>query len=105
MDQKDLVRQVAAATGLGTDAAAAAVAAVLEVVTGAIARDETVRLPGFGTFYVTVRPRHTVRIPSTGAFVTRPAVQIVSFRPGKMLREAAKAGEAAGRGEPDTDGR
>ena len=48
MDQKDLVRQVAAATGLGINAATAAVAAVLEVVTGAIARDETVRLPGFG---------------------------------------------------------
>ena len=100
MNQRCLVRQVAAETGLGTGAATAAVAAVLTVVTGAIARDETVRLPGFGTFYVTVRPRHTVRIPRTGALATR----MPSFRPGKMLREATKAGEAAGQEKSDTDG-
>ena len=99
MDQRDLVRQVAAETGLGTGAATAAVAAVLEVLTRAIARDETVRLPGFGTLYVTVRPRHMVRIPRTGALVTRPATPVVSFRPGKKLREAAKAGQ----GKPDSD--
>ena len=105
IDQKDLVRRVAAATGLGTARAKAAVEAVLEAVTGAIARDEAVRLPRFGIFSRKQRRSHTVRIPSTGAFVTRPASQVVQFRPGKILREAAKAGEAAGRGEPDTDDR
>ena len=105
MNQKDLVRQVAADTGLGTAAAKAAVEAVLAAMTGAIARDEAVRLPRFGTLSLKVRAPRTVRIPSTGAFVTRPAARVVSFRPGKMLREAANAGEAAGRGEPDTDGR
>ena len=104
MNQNDLVRQVAADTGLGTATAKAAVEAVLAAVTGAIARDEAVRLPRFGTFSRKQRRSHTVRIPSTGAFITRPASQMVTFRPGKMLREAAKAGEAAGRGGPDTDG-
>ena len=105
MNQMELVRQVAADTGLGTAKAKAAVEAVLAAVTGAIARDEVVRLPLFGTFSVKQRRSHTMRIPSTGAFVTRPASWVVSFRPGKMLREAAKAGKAAGPGKPDTDGR
>ena len=48
---------------------------------------------------MTVRPRHLVRIPRTGALVTRPATRMPSFRPGKKLREAAKAGQ----GKPDTD--
>ena len=105
MNQRDLVRQVAADAGLGTTEANAAVTAVLAALTGAIARDEAVRLPGFGTLSVTLRPARTVRIPSTGAYITRPAARVVSFRPGKMLREAAKAGQAAGHGEPDTAGR
>ena len=99
MNQKALVRQVAADTGLGTAAATAAVKAVLAALTGAVAGDEAVRLPRFGTLYVTLRPRHTVRIPRTGALVTWPATREVSFRPDKKLREAAKAGQE----KPDSD--
>ena len=51
-----------------------------------------------------LRPRHTVRIPGTDAFITRPPARVVALQPDKMLCEAAKAGQAAGGAQPDTDG-
>ena len=94
MNRKDLVRQVAADTGLSTAAAKAAVETVLAEVTGAIARDEAVRLLRVGTLSVKLRPPRTVRIPSTGAFVTRPASRAVQLDGHHVAPNVTLDGEA-----------
>ncbi len=104
MYQRELDRQVDADTWLGTAHAPAAVVSMLAELSGATARDEAVRLPDFGTLSVQLRPARTMRIPTTGAFITRPAARVVSFWPGRVLREATKGAQNAGPGKPEMEG-
>ena len=92
MRRSELVRQVAGRTGLGAAQADAAVKAVLEAVSGALAQGETVRLVGFGTFAARDRPERTGRNPRTGAEIALPASRSVSFRAGKGLRDTVGRG-------------
>ncbi len=88
MNRSDLIRQVSERTGLNTTEAEAVVTAVLAAMTGALARGETVRLTGFGTFVPRFRPARLARNPRTGAPIAVPASRSVSFRPGKATRDA-----------------
>ena len=92
MTRAELARSVAARAGLGPAEADAAVKAVLAALTGALARGETVRLAGFGTFEAKDRPARTGRNPRTGAPVAVPASRGVRFRAGKTLRDAVRDG-------------
>ena len=94
MNRSEIVREVAKGTGLGVAASDAAVKAVLAAVAQALARGETVRLPGFGAFAVRDRPARPGRHPRTGAPMELPASRAVSFRAGRALRRAVN-----GRGE------
>ena len=94
MNRSELVRRVAGETGLGAAEADAAVKAVLASVAGALARDGTVRIVGFGTFAAKRRPARTGRNPRTGAPIAVPASRAVSFRPGKALRVAVNGSGA-----------
>ena len=61
----------------------------------ALARGETVRFPGFGTFVAKGRPARTGRNPRTGAAIAAPASRSVSFRPGKALKDAVNGARHA----------
>jgi nucleoid DNA-binding protein len=57
----------------------------------ALARKERVVLRGFGTFSTRFRPFHWCQIPRDGEIVRIPDHNLVVFRPGAALREAADA--------------
>ena len=88
MTRKELVRQVAARTGMRPADADAAVKALLAGIGEALAQHGTARLAGFGTFVATDRPARTGRNPRTGAPVEVPASRGVRFRAGRALRGA-----------------
>ena len=98
MTRSELVRLVAERTGMRPSDADAAVKAVLASLAGALARGETVRLAGFGTFAATARAARTGRDPRTGAALALPASRRVSFRAGKALRDAVNPERGPGRG-------
>lgn len=88
MNQSDLIKNVARATGLTQADAERAVKATLNEIGDAIERKEEVNLSGFGTFRIEHRNARTGRNPQTGEAMDIPAKNVIKFSPGKALRES-----------------
>lgn len=86
MRKSDLVVAVMTKARLSEREADDAVASMLEQVTNALARGESVNLIGFGAFNVRTRGSRVGRNPQTGVEMLIPASQHVGFRAGKLLR-------------------
>src|SRR3990172_3266730 len=61
--------------------------AILDEITGALARGDRVELRGFGAFSVKNRPARTGRNPRTGAHVSVDKKSVPFFKTGKEMRE------------------
>ncbi len=88
MNKGDLVNAVADATGDSKAAAAAAVDAVLDSITGALKKGDKVQISGFGTFEVRHRAARQGRNPQTGATIQIKASNAPAFKAGKALKDA-----------------
>lgn len=62
--------------------------ALLDEITGALNRKDSVTLVGFGTFLQRHRGARTGKNPQTGQPVKIKASNTVAFKPGKALRDA-----------------
>ena len=92
MKKSDIVGRVAKRMGLTRSAAEGAVDTVLESIAEALAKEEAVRIAGFGTFATKSRNARTGRNPGTGESVSIAASKAPSFKPGKALRDAVNVG-------------
>ena len=88
MNKVELVAAVAEKAGLSKKDAEKAVAAVLDSVVEAVAKDDQVRLVGFGTFEVRARAARTGRNPLTKETITIPASKTPVFKAGKAFKDA-----------------
>ena len=64
--------------------------AMIEAITGSLAKGDSVTLIGFGTFSVSERAARTGRNPSTGKEIKIAAKKVAKFKPGQTLAEAVK---------------
>ncbi|MDZ4355824.1 MAG: HU family DNA-binding protein [Variovorax sp.] len=87
MNKTDLVAAIAADTDLSKIDAARALDSVIENLSRALARGDTVQLIGFGTFSVSDRPERSGRNPSTGEPMTIKASKAPKFSAGKALKD------------------
>jgi len=87
MNKQELVAAVAQRAGLTKKDAAQAVDAFVEVVRNALAKKDTVRLIGFGTFSVRKRARRKGRNPRTRQPIDIPERYAPVFKPSNQLRE------------------
>ena len=92
MNKAEMADRLAARTGLGKAVAREAVDGVFAIVGEALADGEEVRIAGFGTFGTRSRPARTGRNPRTGEAVSISASTSPTFRAGKTLKDAVKAG-------------
>ena len=90
MNKTELVAAVATKADLSKKDAEAAVKAVLDAVTEALADGEKVALVGFGTFEVKERAARTGKNPRTGEAIEIPATKVPSFKAGAALKNAVK---------------
>ena len=90
MNKADLIDMVASETGSTKVDAAKALEAVVEAVTGALAKGDSVSLVGFGTFSVRHRAARDGRNPQTGAPMHIPASKVPGFKAGKALKDKVK---------------
>ena len=95
--QRDILAGVLA-KALGEDGQAASkalgrhvVAALLDSLTEALARGETVRLRDFGTFRVEARQARTARDFRSGSRLVVPARRVAVFTPGKALASRVRS--------------
>ncbi|MDD9991542.1 MAG: HU family DNA-binding protein [Rhodospirillales bacterium] len=112
MNKAAIVARVAARLGLSRIRAEIAMDTVLDAIAEGLAKEEDVRIAGFGTFRTKHRAARTGRNSATGESVQIAASKMPSFKAAKGLREAVKRGwqpEAAeqadyGDGEPGNAG-
>ena len=91
MNKTDLVEVVAQASELTKKQADAAVSAVLEAISDAMAKEEKVVLVGFGTFETKVRSARKGRNPSTKQVIDIPESKAPTFKAGKALKDKVNA--------------
>ena len=89
MNKTELVNAVAA-KDIDKKAAKAAVDAVFDAITAALADGEKVQLLGFGTFEVRERAATTARNPRTGETIEVAACKVPAFKAGSALKNAVK---------------
>ena len=87
MNKSELVSALAAKVGLSKKDSEAALAAVIDVISDAMAKGDKVQLIGFGTFETKARPERVARNPQTGAEVKVPACKTPVFKAGKALKD------------------
>ena len=92
MNKAEIGGRVAARLGLRKAEAEAAVDTVFEAIGESLAREEAVRVAGFGTFGTRNRPARTRRNPRTGESMEIASSTAPTFKAGKPLRDAVNAG-------------
>jgi nucleoid DNA-binding protein len=90
----ELAQQVAEQAGLNKAQANRAVDAVLESISGALARGDEVRLTGFGNFRVTETAARTGRNPRTGETLQIAAGKRPTFTAGSRLKQSVSGGDS-----------
>ena len=88
MNKRELIAQTSEGASLTRAQAAKALDVMLEAVTKALAKGQTVAITGFGSFSVTRRSERVCRNPKTGEQVSVPASRTPRFRPSKILKDA-----------------
>ena len=88
MNKTELIAAIAEKTELTKKDSDAAVNAVFETISAALASGDKVQLAGFGTFEVRERPARTGRNPQNGKAIKIAASKRVAFSAGKNLKDS-----------------
>jgi DNA-binding protein HU-beta len=91
MTKTQLVAAIAEAASVDKSTANRALEALTEVVTNEVAKGGAVTLPGLGKFACRARPERTVRNPSTGEQMLKPADRVAKVTIAKQLKEVINA--------------
>lgn len=94
MNKSEFIDAIAAKTDMSKAAAGRALEAVLDTITDAVAKGDSVSVIGFGTFESRKRAARTGKNPQTGAAIKIAATTVPAFKPGKSFKDkvAAKKG-------------
>lgn len=90
MTKTDLVEAIAEQTELTKADSDRALSAILETISTALSRGQSVQITGFGTFEVRDRAARKARNPQTGEEIDVPATTVPAFRAGKSLKDVVK---------------
>lgn len=88
MNKTELINAMAERTNLSKKDCEAALNAMMDTVTDALAKGDKVQLVGFGSFEVKERAAHEGRNPQTMETITIPASKAPAFKAGKALKDA-----------------
>ena len=87
MNKSELIEAIAKSAKISKASAGSALDGALTAIKGALKKNESVTLVGFGTFKVGTRAARTGRNPQTGAAITIPASRVPRFKAGKEFKE------------------
>jgi DNA-binding protein HU-beta len=88
MNKAEFINEIALKTELSKADSAKAIDAVIETITEALSKRDTISFIGFGTFSTSERAARTARVPGTDRTVDLPATIVAKFKVGKALKEA-----------------
>jgi DNA-binding protein HU-beta len=91
VNKQELIDAVAESADLPKASATRAIDAVLDSITDALKKGDSVSLVGFGSFNVKARPARIGRNPQTGAAINIAATNVPSFKAGKALKDSVNS--------------
>jgi len=89
MNKKELIKAIAAKTGLSQKDVRAVIDAFIEVVIETLKKGEEVKITGFGTFTRSLRKARTYKNPQGGRPIEVPDRYVPVFRVGSKLKAEA----------------
>ncbi|MCX7890063.1 MAG: integration host factor subunit alpha [Rhodobacteraceae bacterium] len=92
LTRMDLSEAVFQAVGLSRNESATLVESVLQHLSDALVRGETVKISSFGTFSVRSKAARVGRNPKTGDEVPIHPRRVLTFRPSHLMKERVAAG-------------
>jgi DNA-binding protein HU-beta len=92
MNKRELVDAMAAKAGIEKTNADAALDALVDTITTALAEGDKVTVPGFGTFEVRERSARSGRNPQSGEPMQIAASKGAAFKPAAALKRTVNAG-------------
>ena len=87
MTKNDLVAEISEDLRLRQVDVKRVVQLALDGIVATLAREKRIELRNFGIFEVRVRAARRARNPLTNAIVEVPAKNVISFKPGKLMKE------------------
>jgi DNA-binding protein HU-beta len=88
MNKSDLIDAIADTADISKAAAGRALDGMIDSITAALKKGDTVSLVGFGSFTVRERAARMGRNPQTGATIQIRASKTPAFKAGKALKDA-----------------
>ena len=88
MNKAELITATAEKAGLSKKDTEAAIAAMTDVITEALAQGDKIQLVGFGAFETKARAERIGRNPKTKEQIKIPASKVPVFKAGKALKDA-----------------
>lgn len=92
LTRMDLAEAVFQEVGLSRNESAELVEAVLQHMSDALVRGESVKISSFGTFNVRTKTARMGRNPKTGEEVPIAPRRVLTFRPSHLMKEQVDAG-------------
>ena len=92
LTRMELSEAVFRAVGLSRNESAELVESVLDHMSEALVRGETVKISSFGTFSVRSKSARVGRNPKTGQEVPIEPRRVLTFRPSHIMKERVNAG-------------
>ena len=88
MNKQELIAKIAKDLGGTKSSASQAIESMIDGITRALKKGDSVTFVGFGTFKTSNRKARTARNPQTGATIKIPKRKAVRFVAGKALKSA-----------------
>ena len=88
MKNSGLIDAIASESDISKASAGRALDSMINSITGALSKGDSVSLVGFGTFNVKQRAARTGRNPQTGETIQIKAATVPGFKAGKALKDA-----------------
>ncbi len=86
MNRQELIEALSKKTDSSKADADRTIAAIIDIVSGALKKGDNVALVGFGTFEVRKRAARAGRNPATGEAIKIKAAKVPAFRAGATLK-------------------
>lgn len=93
MNRQELIEALTTKTGSTKADADRNIAAIIDIVSGALKKGDNVALVGFGTFEVRKRAARAGRNPATGEAIKIKASKVPAFKAGATLKSAVNGGK------------
>ncbi len=87
MTKLELIKIMAEKMGITHKESAEAINLIIESMTEALSKGESIKIKGFGVFNIKEFGEKIARNPKTGEKVVVPPRKVVRFKPGKELKE------------------